>query len=441
MTARTFFPALLTVLMVITGLPLSRGHAATITIVPGDGAGEGFYDTRPPDPASTAGGNAGATLGEQRYNAFAHAASIWSSALVSPVEIRISAVMDPLPCTSRSAVLGAAGPQSVHADFAGTPNPQTWYPQALANSLAGVDLSPEDDDIMAVFNSSIGTTCPFPYPWYYGLDAKPPKNTVDFVAIVLHELTHGLGFITLVDTDSGTKFAGLDDAFMQHLEDHSTGLLYPLMTDAERAAANRNTGNLHWVGASVVAMGGLLQDGRDPGGHVEMYAPNPPEPGSSVSHFSNELAPDELMEWRYTGSNHAPGLAASLFADIGWELNPVPSIRGNGVNSALTVGSGALLNVAVSLESGGQDGQPADWWAAALTPEGWYWFTLDSGWIRSDEAISGYSGPLFKLASYTLFNGDLAPGQYTVYFGVDLIPNGVLDFDSLYYTPIAINIQ
>lgn len=38
------------------------GHAAVITVINLDGAGEGFNDPSLPDPASTAGGNNGATL-------------------------------------------------------------------------------------------------------------------------------------------------------------------------------------------------------------------------------------------------------------------------------------------------------------------------------------------------------------------------------------------
>jgi hypothetical protein len=38
-----------------------------IIIINGDDPGEGFNDPSAPDPASTAGGNVGATLGDQRF--------------------------------------------------------------------------------------------------------------------------------------------------------------------------------------------------------------------------------------------------------------------------------------------------------------------------------------------------------------------------------------
>ena len=137
-------------------------HTTVITVLNRDGPGEGFNDPRAPDLASTTGGNSGATLGAQRLIAFQYAANIWANRLSSPVEIRVDANFDPLPCNSTSAVLGSAGATTVHRDFTGAPLANTWYPQALANSRAGIDLSPGTSDIAAQFNSSIGTTCALP---------------------------------------------------------------------------------------------------------------------------------------------------------------------------------------------------------------------------------------------------------------------------------------
>jgi len=306
-------------LLALTTAPRPMHAAATITVVNLDGADEGFNDATAPDPDSTAGGNAGATLGAQRLEAFQFAADIWAALLESSIEIRVGAQMDPLTCSAVSAVLGSAGPNTVHRNFAGALVPDTWYPQALANKLKGDDLSGADD-IDAKFNSAIGTTCPFPNVWYYGLDENPPASKLDFVTVVLHEIGHGLGFTTLVDLDLGTKALGFDDAYMLNLEDHSTGKLYPNMTDAERITASIDTGDLHWVGLNVVSGGIGLISGRDPPtGHVEMYAPSPNEPGSSVSHFSTSLSPNEVMEPFYAGANHDVGLALNLMADIGFQ--------------------------------------------------------------------------------------------------------------------------
>lgn len=308
-------------LLALTIAPCPMLATVPITVINLDGAGEGFNDPAAADADSTAGGNAGATLGAQRLAAFQFAANIWAGPIDGSIAIRIAAKMDPQTCSAISATLGSAGAVTAARDFTGALVSGTWYPIALANQLAAADLAPANDDINATFNSAIGTTCPFPDVWYYGLDGNPPGSKLDFVSVVLHEIGHGLGFSTFVDLNSGAKLLGFNDTYMLNLEDHSTGKLYPTMTDAERVAASTDTGDLHWVGASVVSGGTGLSSGRhSPSGHVEMYAPSPNEPGSSVSHFSTSLSPNELMEPFYTGADHTVGLALNLMTDIGYQV-------------------------------------------------------------------------------------------------------------------------
>lgn len=318
-----FLANALVVLANLVSPQLARSQA-TFTIINLDGPGEGFND---PTPAAPVGGNSGTTIGQQRLNAFQHAADIWGNLITSPVVIRVDAQFDPLSCTATSAVLGSAGPNTVHRDFAGAPVTNTWYVQAQANSLFGGDLSGVMSDIHATFSSTIGTPgCLETSGWYYGLDANPPPGKIDFVTVLLHELGHGVGFLSLVSLSTGSKFIGFDDAFMRHLEDHISGKLYPQMTDSERVATSINTGNLHWTGANVVVGSGGLTSGRHPSGHVQMFAPNPMQSGSSVSHFDTALFPNELMEPIYTGPLHDVGLTLELFADIGWDVSVAPPL-------------------------------------------------------------------------------------------------------------------
>ena len=301
--------------------------ATTITIVNGDGAGEGLND---PTAVAPVGGNPGVTLGAQRLNALQEAANIWASLLNSTQTILVTTTFDSLPCSSSTARLGQAGPKTFQRDFVGAPVASTWYPIALANALAQMDLDPGNDDITATFNSDFGFSCPFNGSFYLGLDATPPgNNDSDLVTVGLHELGHGLGFLTIVNTATGTKALGFDDAYMLNLEDHPLALLWPPMSDAQRAASATNNGKLHWAGSRVVGAAGFLSGGRDPvSGHVQMYAPSTLSTGSSVSHFDKALSPDEVMEPVYTGPNHDPGLAVELLIDTGWNR------CGNGVVDA-----------------------------------------------------------------------------------------------------------
>ena len=296
-------------------------EAAVIRVINNDNLGEGFND---PTPVAPVGGNTGTTLGQQRLIAFQRAANIWAGLLSSAVLIRVGATLDPLPCNATAAVLGSAGPVSVLRDFSGALRANTWYPVALANALHDSDLDLNEDDISATFNSAIGTTCAFPNVWYYGLDARPPDNQTDFVSVVVHELGHGLGFLPSVNLLTGAKFFGFDDTFMLNLEHHGASPPdYPSMTNAQRVAASTDTGNLHWVGRNVRESSGVLTDGKV-GDHVQMYAPNSAQTGSSVSHWDTVLTPNQLMEPFYTEPLHNPVLELPLFQDIGWTLLTTP---------------------------------------------------------------------------------------------------------------------
>ena len=329
--------------------------AATLTVINNDAPGQGFND---PTPAAPVGGNTGTTVGAQRLIAFQYAADIWAPLITSSVPVRVRANFVPLDCDNSSGVLGAAGPTTVHRDFPGAPRAATWYVQALANSLFGGDLYAGDDDIEAVFNSDIGTPgCLQASGWYYGLDGNTPAGKLDFVTVLAHELGHGLGFLSLVSLSTGAKFSNLDDAYMVHLEDHGTGKSFPQMTNIERYNASRNPGNLHWTGANVVVGGAGLTDGRHASGHVEMFAPSPVEPGSSVSHFNTDLNPNELMEPYYVSANHDVGLALALMADLGWGVSiPTVDVVAPGKVVDLKKAASMLTEVNLSWTAPGDDG-------------------------------------------------------------------------------------
>src|SRR3990172_5154134 len=262
------------------------------------GSPKGFKDLGSPDPTSTLGGNDGTTLGAQRLIAAQYAADLWVDLVSSKVPILVDARFDApnsehpdatdpfnsLDCTEIQPVIATAEPTTYHGNFAKAPKKNTWYPQALANSLTGNDLSTASD-IRAYFNSSVGTSeCLPDKGWYYGLLGNAQPDQFDFVTVVLRELAHGLGFITTVDLSDGKKHGGYDDVLSLNLQDVSTGKLWSQMTDAERLAAMRSNGNLRWTGDNGKAV---------LGGEGQMYAPPEINPDFSVSNWDGS---------RYTGS-------------------------------------------------------------------------------------------------------------------------------------------
>jgi hypothetical protein len=314
-------------------LPLAAAapaDAAKVVIIPG----AGFSDAT---PAAPVGGNTGTTVGAQRLIAFQAAADVWGAQLASPVDIRVDAQFSPLSCSANSGTLGSAGPTTVHNGFANAPRASTWYTQAEANSIAGVDLDTSNNDIATNFNSNLGTPgCLETSGWYYGLDRKPPSGKFDFVTILIHELGHGLGFLSLVNLTTGAKFNGLDDAYMINLENHGASPPdYPSMTNAQRVTASTSNGNLHWTGPNLRAASNLLTAGAV-GDHVRIYAPSVAAPGSSVSHFDTVLTPNQIMEPFYTVALMSPILERPLFRDLSWKLvTPRVDFSGEGRSDIL----------------------------------------------------------------------------------------------------------
>jgi hypothetical protein len=238
-------------LTLVFAAPAAVSAAATIVIINGNAAGEGFND---PTPVAPVGGNTGTTLGDQRLIAFQHAADIWGANLNSSVPIYIYATFEALSCTATSAVLGSAGPLEVWSDFDNAPLPETWYHGALANSLAGYALDPFYPDIRARFNSNLGQAgCLTGSFWYLGLDNNHGTD-LDLVTVLLHEFSHGLGFSTVTSGSTGAYLAGLPGAYDHFLFDLTAGKLWTDMTDAERAASALNSRKLVWNGPNVTGL-------------------------------------------------------------------------------------------------------------------------------------------------------------------------------------------
>ena len=306
---------------------------ATMVIDNADPAGQGLND---PTPFVPVGGNAATTLGAARLAVFQQAASVWGAQLTSSVVIHVDTQFTPLTCTASSAVLASTGTTTVHRDFAGAPLAGTWYPQALANALAHADLDPTNADIATAFNSALGgSSCLAGTTFYLGFDGHPGAGQIDMLTTVLHELAHGLGFQTFEDLPTGTELNGFSDAFLHSLQEVNvtpTGLAD--MTNAQRVSANESDPNLYWSGANVQAAASSLTAGLA-AGHVRLYAPPTIVGGSSVSHYSTALTPNELMEPVYTGPNHNVTLTAKLLQDLGWPttvsvLTAVPAVPASG---------------------------------------------------------------------------------------------------------------
>lgn len=297
---------------------ISDATATTITINNINAAGEGFNDTTPVAPVT---GNSGTTLGQQRLNVFQAAADYWETKLDSDVEIIVDAEMSALFCTSSSAVLGSAGPESASRNFPSAPVEDTFFPAALVNSLEGVDKDISSSDIGATFNSSIdnNSECLGSMNWSYTIGVPESAGSVGLYGIVLHEIGHGLGFITFVN-GLGQRVGGVNDHFMRFLHDNSAGKDWTAMDDGEREASSINNSNLVWTGQMAIDESVFLTNGLN-SGKPQLYAPTLYDGGSSVSHWDTSLTPNDLME-PFAESINEDWVTIKAFYDMGWKGNP-----------------------------------------------------------------------------------------------------------------------
>ena len=117
----------------------------------------------------------------------------------------------------------------------------------------------------------------------------------------------------------------------------------------------------------------------------------------------------------------------------------IPDIKVNGSDGPITLSQSDTLSITVALNNNGQTDN-ADWWLAADTPFGLYFFTFD-GW--TDAWVPGYQGPLFYLDSFEVLNmpvSGLPAGTYTLYFGVDTVMDGNVTWDGVYYDTVVVEL-
>jgi hypothetical protein len=233
---------------------------APVFLVNLDDPGTGFDDPTPVEPV---GGNIGTTLGEQRTIVLQTALDQWGRLVGNTVPIVALVTFADLPCdaASSAAVLAAAGPTQFFSfnDFPG-PRPNTWYPSALADEIVGFELRPQpfdqasNGDLIILVNGALDNGCLGPgMGLYYGLDHNEAPTQVDLLTVLMHEVAHGLGFMTPTDRQTGVFFNDRPSIYDVFVLDTSTGKYWDEMTNVERAASAVNTGNLVWDGPLATA--------------------------------------------------------------------------------------------------------------------------------------------------------------------------------------------
>ncbi|AMM41510.1 spore coat protein H [Candidatus Desulfofervidus auxilii] len=143
-------------------------------------------------------------------------------------------------------------------------------------------------------------------------------------------------------------------------------------------------------------------------------------------------------------SRHIIIISIIFFGLLGWQnivfpQTPISDIKVNGLDEPTTLNQSDALTITVSLNNN-QITDNADWWLAADTPFGLYFFTF-YGWTT--DWAPAHQGPLFHLAPFEVLNMPVSgfpAGRYTIYFGVDTNMDGDVTWDSLYVDSVVANI-
>jgi hypothetical protein len=202
--------------------------------------------------------------------AFQYAVDIWAANFESSIPVEIEIHWEP---STINGVLGSARPGDYYNAFDGAPDQDLWYPSALANKLAKRDLAPSKVDIVLRFNSNA--------LWYTNLDGNVPSLNYDLTSTALHEIGHGLGFLSNAEYD---RFFGTGyiiqptpyDAYIQLADGRRFTDFCARSVELGRAM----TSPLYWSGQVAIA----INNGSKP----KLYSPSTYEDGSSVTHLDEE---------------------------------------------------------------------------------------------------------------------------------------------------------
>ncbi len=234
--------------------------------------------------------------------------NIWSQVIVSPISIKVEVNWEDLGRTT----VASAGSDKVYKNFKNAPFKNVWYPAALANAISGQRLNNKNPDITLRINSKIN--------WNYA-HKVPSYERYDLLTVVLHELAHGLGFVSSFDLTEDKKIKwGIENqpfVFDKYLEDRDgNGLINP----------SHYTNQTEKLYTAVTGAATYLALEKEP--KVAIHAPSPFVQGVSLSHFGNTSwlrdGDDELMHPSISSGWYVRRIGQNTLAtmfQIGWAVN------------------------------------------------------------------------------------------------------------------------
>lgn len=265
-----------------------QGAGVPFTVVYTDPEGVGFND-----PA----------LGAVRRAGIEAVALAWSNVLGGTIPV----VIDIAVQTDNPNVLASASP----TDWAiGT---DRVMPLALAAQVLNQSVNDGRSDLTVRVNPD--------HAWDYDLSGNAAPGMVSFVYTLLHEVAHGLGFLTLFSPETGQVLTPLPSPFDLHMNRSAADGNRLVARPPEQVLEDLRSSDLYFAGP-LAAQAGLASVRPLP--LVKLYAPAEWEPGSSASHVDQETYSDPSVglmrpsDVGGIGASVVDALTAAVMLDLGY---------------------------------------------------------------------------------------------------------------------------
>ena len=264
-----------------------------------------------------------------------HAFNLWSQYLNSEVPIKVNLIYTDLGSPN----IGGFGIPNLEKDFEGAFMNDVWYASSLANSIAETELNAGEFDMEIYMNSQIDY-------FYFGTDGNPTANESDFVTVLMHEVAHGLGAVTIGFFDNGegsfgaATFGDIAPILPSFWVASDTAGGYPtiwdkflingddqLLTD-ESVFPNSSIALGDAFESDDIFFNGVNATAANNGMNPKIYAPTTFNAGSSIGHFDEATFPTNSGNGMNTPQIkpgeviHSPGpILLGALQDIGWDVN------------------------------------------------------------------------------------------------------------------------
>lgn len=169
-------------------------------------------------------------------------------------------------------------------------------------------------------------------PWYTGVDGKPPNNQIDLMTVVMHELTHGMGFVSGVN-DASCAYPSSPDGYIYDWFALKSLTGWP--ASFLQVVSNPCTSNAAPLSGGLLTFQGTV--GGSSNSNFPIYLPPVFALGSSISHVDTGGMNVNLMMGYSIGSGKAfhdiGGFVWSVMATFGYNMKNCAGFTGGKSNA------------------------------------------------------------------------------------------------------------